>query len=523
MGQSPSIPYPYQYKEAMMRMNILLKPLTYAYGLSIPVLSLFFPFIADSALHAQNTTVAYEIRYDEVKNFHNGLAAVKIGNKWGFINKTGQVVIDPQFDMVSSFYEGVAAIAIENMVGYIDTKGKMVIEPRFRLKHESSLYEDSDNWNFSEGLAAVIDFEKREYIDKSGQIVIPISARDHGRFRYGLARVELAYEKYAYINKKGQVLKNLAFNQAYDFSEGLAAVGLEYTMGFIDTAGTVVIKYQFPHPHPTNWELSSQEWCFSDGLAAVFINGNWGYIDKNGQLIIRPLYDKVKKFSEGLALVYENCKKTGFIDLLGRRNIEVSAPCRNLFYVDKTGQTIIDSYSLSFIDSFSEGFARVAMNSGNNVFGWGYIDKTGKMIISSQFNAANNFSEGLAAVQVGNKWGFINKLGQFIGSNTTTNTTTGPFAADIATVEKLTDQAMLADIAMKNTDLSVRKAAVEKLTDQALLAKVAQNAADWIVRRAAVEKLTDKALLEDIATKDSVLFVRKAAKSRLNWLQSRNP
>lgn len=45
---------------------------------------------------------------------------------------------------------------------------------------------------------------------------------------------------------------------------------------------------------------------------------------------------------------------------------------------------------------------------------WGYIDGTGKQVISPQFDLANSFSEGLAAVKVKNKCGYINKIGKVV-------------------------------------------------------------------------------------------------------------
>ena len=35
--------------------------------------------------------------YDEAKSFSNGLAAVRKGDQWGFINKENKLVIDYQF------------------------------------------------------------------------------------------------------------------------------------------------------------------------------------------------------------------------------------------------------------------------------------------------------------------------------------------------------------------------------------------------------------------------------------------
>lgn len=54
--------------------------------------------------------------------------------------------------------------------------------------------------------------------------------------------------------------------------------------------------------------------------------------------------------------------------------------------------------------SFSEGLAPVEVGGK-----WGYVDKTGKYAISPQFDRAFPFSEGLAAAKAGGKWGFVQK------------------------------------------------------------------------------------------------------------------
>jgi hypothetical protein len=43
---------------------------------------------------------------------------------------------------------------------------------------------------------------------------------------------------------------------------------------------------------------------------------------------------------------------------------------------------------------------------------WGFIDKTGKVVIPTQFENAGSFSEQLAPVSIGGKWGFIDKTGK---------------------------------------------------------------------------------------------------------------
>ena len=63
---------------------------------------------------------------------------------------------------------------------------------------------------------------------------------------------------------------------------------------------------------------------------------------------------------------------------------------------------------------FSEGLAAVRI--GDNQTGkWGFIDKTGAEVIPPRYDSAISFSEGLAAVRVGDwqtgKWGYIDKSG----------------------------------------------------------------------------------------------------------------
>ena len=58
---------------------------------------------------------------------------------------------------------------------------------------------------------------------------------------------------------------------------------------------------------------------------------------------------------------------------------------------------------------FSDGLAPVQVGDR-----WGYIDKNGKVAISPQFNDARGFSSGLAPVGIGTNWGYIDKSGKFV-------------------------------------------------------------------------------------------------------------
>jgi len=49
---------------------------------------------------------------------------------------------------------------------------------------------------------------------------------------------------------------------------------------------------------------------------------------------------------------------------------------------------------------------------------WGYIDKTGNLVIGPEFDTANPFSGGMARIGIGDretgKWGYIDKTGKYV-------------------------------------------------------------------------------------------------------------
>jgi len=88
-------------------------------------------------------------------------------------------------------------------------------------------------------------------------------------------------------------------------------------------------------------------------------------------------------------------------------------------YIDRTCKMVINP-QFDYADDFSEGLAGVNIGGIRGKYGlveggkWGYIDKSGKFVIMPQFDFAWDFSEGLAGVKIGGKWGYIDKSGEIV-------------------------------------------------------------------------------------------------------------
>jgi len=119
-------------------------------------------------------------RYDDTRDFAEGLAPVKVGSFWGYIDEKGMMVIPPRFDKAAPFADGLALVSENDKYGFIDHAGAYVARP-------SWAYAES----FSEGRAVVGDRYRYWYIDHDGGSPIPGKFARASSFFKGLAHVML--------------------------------------------------------------------------------------------------------------------------------------------------------------------------------------------------------------------------------------------------------------------------------------------------------------------------------------------
>ena len=84
-------------------------------------------------------------QYEDARNFSEGLAAVRFNDKWGFIDKNGKQVIAFQFEAVDHFCKGIAPVKLNGKWGYVDKTGKYVVGLQF-----SSAYSVDPDYGFAD-------------------------------------------------------------------------------------------------------------------------------------------------------------------------------------------------------------------------------------------------------------------------------------------------------------------------------------------------------------------------------------
>lgn len=242
--------------------------------------------------------------------------------------------------------DAIFPVVVSGKMGFIDGAGKIVIEPRFEVK---DFMEDASG--FCEGMAIIPQGEKRGFIDKTGTMIIPAQ-----------------------------------FDEALSFSEGFAAIKIRGKWGYIDKSGGVALAPQF-----------EDAGSFSEGLAKISLRSKWGFIDSKGKIVIKPTFREVGDFSEGLASIRNQDGQLGFIDRTGTIVI-------NPKYEPASGGWVGLEGLLRSPYVFAEGLAAVNYNGS-----WGFINKAGRMVIKPRFEYATAFSDGLASVEIGQKWASLTR------------------------------------------------------------------------------------------------------------------
>lgn len=297
---------------------------------------------------------------------------------WGFVNLKGEMAIAAEYRKVSEFTADGFAAVYDGEYYFINAKGeKLETEAQnFKLKN----FLGFGMRGFNNGVAPVEVNKKWGYINTSGKIIIAPKYDYVTAFNDDIATAKVGKQWYI-INKQGAEtavnipnLKNLR-----DFVNGYAIFdNMDKKFGYINAKGEVVIEPTFTSVGDF---YNGMAWAKNDQKMS-------GYINTKGEWVIEPTYNVARNFDagSGMAMV----KQTD-----------------QWFYITKDGQAVKPGYDK--IDDFKNGIAMARKGELT-----GFIDKTGKWLITPQYEGARDFENGYAAAKSNGKWGIINTKGEWV-------------------------------------------------------------------------------------------------------------
>lgn len=241
---------------------------------------------------------------------------------------------------------------------------------------------------FSNGLAL---FEKKDatfksdyyFVNTSGKIILGPFAEAHG-FWDGLALVKQGQER-KFINSQGQTIINgKDYSAMSSFSGGLALVcKSSFACGYIDTTGKVLI--------PFDLGISLLSSGFVGDYAVVHKGRKYGIIDRQGRWIIPPQFSS--------ALLHEDNWLIASIE---------ESPNSQFGYFDLKTKTWSIFPRFTDAHAFEQDTAWVHAKNK-----WGLIDRKGNYLLPLSYTLSGyyRFQNGLVPIKEDQKFWFMDRSG----------------------------------------------------------------------------------------------------------------
>jgi hypothetical protein len=326
------------------------------------------------------------------------------------MDRRGNTVITPQYRRAFEFSEGLAYVELQDgSSGFIDARGRMVVGP-------------TKEWT------GVIGYREGFAIVHGRNITLP--RMTEGKTSDVVNSMLAGCGPVQYIDRSGKYLTNHWYGDCSSFSEGIGCARESGHTVFLNRSGGVVFQH----------EGYFSEFC--DGLAVG--SSRHGspvrqmYIDHRGRIAISSDSANLGfPFHEGLALCIvrkdpaDRREYAGYMDKKGRlvlstrfcpgwsqgyfsQGLAVVRTDSGCGYIDHSGKLVVSPRWQS-ASPFSEGLAVVSAESaGTNVFR--YIDRTGRVVIRTGNAPAGEFHDGIARVKVGESgWCYIDRQGRVVG------------------------------------------------------------------------------------------------------------
>ena len=223
-------------------------------------------------------------KFLEATEYKDGVALVKSKTKeYGLINREGRFINKYKYEYVSQYGDGalIFADSINGPFGYINKKGQVIIEPIYKMAN-----------GFKDGLAVVSteDVYNSKYgaINLKGnyvyqQIYSQINYLGEGRVALGMPIGDpknIGSSIYAVGDTTGKLLTGFEYLVVGSYERGLTYVSTNLSTFFIDRKGNIVKNLPVV--------LGSGTLRLRDNIILADIDYSPYYLDKLGKVIYKP-------------------------------------------------------------------------------------------------------------------------------------------------------------------------------------------------------------------------------------------
>lgn len=383
---------------------------------------------------------------------------------WGFKDASGKVVVTPLYMYrPGDFSDGRSIISISfNKKGAIDETGKLIIPATYHNLTDfkngftiaSTQYLDTVNKLYGKPQTVTL----KGVFDRSGKEIIPVKYRNlTGDFSNGWFVVADTggREKFLFDTRGQRIEPPVGITLLPEALDGkLFIAHKSYKYGLVDKNFKEVLPFEYQ-----NIRFSGHP-----GLLIVSKAARVGLMDFKTKWVLEPFFHSISLFQDGYAAFTDSTKLIGAINTKGK--ITVKPQFEHLYRIDKTSSTfaifknprndnsgLVDlasgkivlpnnyqfggySYAWGLIDYRKDGKKILIDSTGRLIFGgdyedfvtgsreginwirkegrYGFMTKTGQILVPPQYESVLGFSEGMAAVKMSGLWGYIDRSGKVV-------------------------------------------------------------------------------------------------------------
>jgi hypothetical protein len=337
--------------------------------------------------------------YDDGEAFKNGRAIVKTGKDFFLIDRSGNSITG-SYDQISDFSEGLAVVKLDGLYGAIDKNGKTEIPLEF-----------SRLGDFSEGYSYAQKNSTSGYVDKKGYPVLPFLYEWAESFKFSLARVKYN-SKFGLINTRGEFVLQPVYDRIEEQERGVYVVYKNNAYGFADSTGCLLSEVIYHNPaNEKPGALTNGKWLrliteddqnlmnkngrklaeteeYEEmylpqyGLIRVSLNEKYGFVNERNKLLIKNTYDDADDFRDSVSIVKKKNEwmilglsgaitfsvKTGGLERLGKSWFSYTNDKGVFVVCDKKGIAAYTGSPKEDVEVISDRYLVIMENETGSIF-----------------------------------------------------------------------------------------------------------------------------------------------------------
>lgn len=317
----------------------------------------------------------------------------KQGEKWGFMDRSGNTVISPKYEWVSDFQEGLAVVELprESPV-IIDTKENkiLILDPgHFPRNIEKGQFVDFDPKTKEYGIRKI-----------DGTWNFKKSIRIENQLREGKA-IYCIGDKYGFIRADGSLLTEAEYDFAENFGNGFAKVG-KFKEGFTRR------KHVFGECNYKPSKFPVQPYLYT-------------FIDENGKATI-PFDEEYQSLSGNYLLKYSGTKGSSILNFPDLSSVGIVH--KSIRFGENNSYVFEDDvlFGIGFLNPNKETILKFRLRrflsptqiqysaSGK----YGILDTKGRIVKKAVFDRIEIHSGGLLFCQWGQYEGYMDLEGNIV-------------------------------------------------------------------------------------------------------------